>query len=343
MRGLFGKRQWNGVANLLVGMSVNGLDVVLRHVEPIDLGPWVDLSNSCRYWKADRDGLLFEDGLRPMDEPLLRLGAYTAEGDLAGTAEAFVGEYGERWKDRARGFVSVAPRYRRHGLGRRLLEEVEGFASRAGVKWLEGEVRERDQLAASPLLTPRGYRELERYQTSRQEPATTDVHQLESLRTRLRHQGTDTISFQDVDSANARDSLYRCAMAIHRDMPHEAHVEWEDPPRATYLTLMFSNPLALADAIFVARDKEDIVGVTYLVRRPGGDVEVGDTGVLGSHRRRGIGRALKLMATRYAAEHGYRYVYTDNRSDNVGMLAINRALGFVPEEVLVTYEKTLEK
>jgi len=77
----------------------------------------------------------------------------------------------------------------------------------------------------------------------------------------------------------------------------------------------------------VALDGEEIVGVTYLVRRPGGDAEVGDTGVLRSHRRRGIARALKMMPTRCAAEQGFRYVYTDNRADNAGMLAINTQLG----------------
>jgi len=98
-------------------------------------------------------------------------------------------------------------------------------------------------------------------------------------------------------------------------MPHEPHVVWVDAPVKTYLTAIFENPLGLRDGIFVARDGQTIVGLTYLTRRPGGDAEVGDTGVLSSHRRRGIGRVLKLMATHYAARQGFRYVYTDNRSD----------------------------
>ena len=47
------------------------------------------------------------------------------------------------------------------------------------------------------------------------------------------------------------------------------------------------------------------------------------------------------MATRYAAEAGFHYVYTDNRSDNEGMLAINTELGFKPSEVLVIFEKVM--
>jgi mycothiol synthase len=257
-------------------------------------------------------------------------------------AEASLGEYGERWKDRAAGFVAVAPGHRRRGLGARLLAEVERFASTARVTWLEGETRERDLPAALPFLTTRGFVELERYQASRQEPATVDASGLQGRRDRLRRQGIETVSFATVDSTRARESLYRCSMAIHRDMPHEPHVDWEDAPRATHLKMMFENPLALHDGIFVALDGEGVVGVTYLVRRPGGDAEVGDTGVLRTHRRRGIGRTLKLMATRYAAEQGFRYVYTDNRSDNAGMLAINTELGFVPGDVIVVFEKTFK-
>ena len=47
------------------------------------------------------------------------------------------------------------------------------------------------------------------------------------------------------------------------------------------------------------------------------------------------------MVTRYAADHGIARVHTGNRSDNAGMLAINRDLGFVPGEQIVIFEKTL--
>ena len=319
------------------------MSFTIRPVEPADLGPWIELWNECRHWKTDREGFLFEESLRPADEPSLRLGAFTPEGEIAGLAEAALGEYGERWKDRAGGFVAVLEPYRRHGLGARLLDEVERFASRSGVRWLEGETRERDLGPVMALTTKRGYRELERYQASRQQPARVDLGGLEPLRQQLRLQGIDTRSFEGIDSASARESLYRCAMAIQRDMPHAPHVDWEDAPFDTHVRLMFENPLGLKDGIFVARDGEAVVGLTYLVRRPGGDLEVGDTGVLRSHRRKGIGRALKLMATRYAAEKGFRYVYTDNRSDNAGMLAINTELGFILDDVIVVLEKTLTR
>ena len=279
--------------------------------------------------------------MRPADQPRHRLGAYTPAGSIAGLAEAALGEYGELWKDRAAGYVAVGPAHRRQGLGARLLDEVEAFAARAGVRWLEGEARESELSAALALVTRRGFTELERYQASRQEPAMVDLGGLEPLRERLRRQGIEITSFTSIDSEGARESLYRCTMALHRDMPHEPHVDWDDSPLEKHIRLIFENPLGLPSGIFVARDGEEVVGITHLVRRPGGDAEVWDTGVVGRYRRRGIGRALKLMATRYAAEAGFHYVYTDNRSDNEGMLAINTELGFKPSDVLVIFEKVL--
>ncbi len=276
-----------------------------------------------------------------MDEPTLRLGAWTAEGVLAGMAEGALSEDGARLTDRAQGFVAVAPAYRRQGLGDRLADEVERFAAAARVRWLETETREPELAAALPLLRTRGFEELERYQTSRQKPSTVDLSTLDLLRSRLRHDGIETIALEDIDGELARQELYRCNTAIWRDMPHEAHVAWQDPPLDTFTRSIFERPSVVLDSFFVARDGDHIVGLSYLLRRPDGDAEVGDTGVLSSHRRRGIARVLKMLVTRYAAQQGIPYVHTDNRADNAAMLAINRELGFKPGEVMVVLEKTM--
>jgi GNAT superfamily N-acetyltransferase len=70
-------------------------------------------------------------------------------------------------------------------------------------------------------------------------------------------------------------------------------------------------------------------------------MDVDDTGVLATHRRRGIARVLKLMATRWAAERGINRVTTENNATNVGMLALNRELGFEPVEQIIHFEKRL--
>lgn len=239
------------------------------------------------------------------------------------------------------GFVAVAPAHRRHGIGGRLADEVERFAATAKVKWLEAEARERDLPSALPFLERRGFLALERYQTSRQRPAGVDLSRLDALRSRLATDGIETTALVDIDGERTRLQLYACTMAIQHDMPHEAHVAWQDPPFEAFVRTIFERPGVLLDGFFVARDGDRIVGLSYLVRRPAGDAEVGDTGVLASHRRRGIARVLKLLVTRYATQHRIRFVYTDNRADNAGMLALNTELGFVPGEVIVIFEKIM--
>src|SRR3984893_10009530 len=131
---------------------MTGTPFSIRPVKTEELKPWLELANQFRHWQEDVPGVLFEETLRPVDEPTLRLGAWTTDGLLAGTAEAAVGEDGERWIDRARGFVVVSPAYRRHGLGAQLADEVERFAASATVRWLETETREPELAAAAHLL-----------------------------------------------------------------------------------------------------------------------------------------------------------------------------------------------
>jgi RimJ/RimL family protein N-acetyltransferase len=206
---------------------------------------------------------------------------------------------------------------------------------------VEAEVREANLPVSEPFVRERGYVELERYRTSVQVPSAIDLGGLTRLQIRLEGEGIALVAFPAIDSPQARDELYRATLQIWRDMPHEPHVDWEDPPLQTFNRTIFERPSVLLDGFFVARDGDRIVGLSYLARRPDGDAEVGDTGVLRDYRRRGIARALKMMVTRYATDHAIRRVHTDNRADNAGMLAINRELGFVRGEEIVIFEKTL--
>jgi len=206
---------------------------------------------------------------------------------------------------------------------------------------LETQTLDRELATTRPLLRSHGFVELERYQTSRQRPATVNLSRLDQLQSQLRNHGIETITLPEIDGEQARQELYRCNTAIWRDMPHEAHVAWLDPPYDTFTRSIFERPAVLLDSFFVARDGDHIVGLSYLLRRPDGEAAVGDTGVLSTHRRRGIARVLKMLVTRWAAQHGISAVYTDNRADNAGMLAINRELGFQPGEVIVVTEKTM--
>src|SRR2546423_9246265 len=122
-------------------MPRTGTTFSLRSVRGEELEAWVDLANQSRYWQEDAAGTIFDDTLRPPDEPLMRLGAWTADETLAGAAQAVLGEDGSRLKDRAQGLVGVAVPYRRQGLGAPPAHELEPFPSGNQVKWLEIDVQ----------------------------------------------------------------------------------------------------------------------------------------------------------------------------------------------------------
>src|SRR5881398_126825 len=125
---------------------------LIRPVRREELEAWVDLANQSRYWQDDAAGTIFDDSLRPPEEPVIRLGAWTPDGTLAGVAQAVLGEDGSRLKDRAQGLAGVAKPYRRQGLGAQLADKVESFAQNNHVKWLEAEVRENNLADAQPFL-----------------------------------------------------------------------------------------------------------------------------------------------------------------------------------------------
>jgi RimJ/RimL family protein N-acetyltransferase len=52
------------------------------------------------------------------------------------------------------------------------------------------------------------------------------------------------------------------------------------------------------------------------------------TATLPEYRRNGLALAVKSAAARWAAANGFERIVTENDADNVGMLAINRKLGY---------------
>ncbi|GHG06988.1 GNAT family N-acetyltransferase [Deinococcus piscis] len=77
------------------------------------------------------------------------------------------------------------------------------------------------------------------------------------------------------------------------------------------------------------------VGLTELFAEASGALRTGLTGVEPAWQGRGVAYALKLAALRAARERGYHSVDTVNHQRNAPMLAVNRALGFVPNPATV--------
>ncbi|MGC5006663.1 GNAT family N-acetyltransferase [Streptomyces sp. DT203] len=56
------------------------------------------------------------------------------------------------------------------------------------------------------------------------------------------------------------------------------------------------------------------------------------TGLLASHRGRGISLAMKLLAIGFARSHGMHWLRAFHHPDNAAAIGMNRRLGFVNDE-----------
>ncbi len=307
----------------------------IREVGRDELDAWAALSNQVRAWPTSRDHILFEDRVRPAGETFLRLGAWSAESGLCGIAECVLSSDGEHLVDEVWAYVGVAPGHRRQGLGSRLADRLMQFCCGVGRQWALVDVLDADFEAAALLLQRYGFAELERDETSVQDPRALDLSGFDELRRKLASEGIQATAFSEIDSKTNREELYRAVVAIERDMPTQHH--HGDLTFADFLKQWFERPGSSTAGMFVAREGSRIVGLTYTAFRPDREGEVFDTGVVRSHRRRGIARALKMMATRYARDHGMARVHTDSNAVNAAMLSLNRELGFRPGPVVITF------
>jgi mycothiol synthase len=109
-----------------------------------------------------------------------------------------------------------------------------------------------------------------------------------------------------------------------------------------YAAEIFGNPDFQPEAWFIAVDQGRYVGIAAANRNSQhpNQLDTFFTGIVRSHRRRGIALALKLLLIDYAKNNGYSCIVTDNEEHNP-MYQINLKLGFEPEPALLFFQKRL--
>ena len=101
------------------------------------------------------------------------------------------------------------------------------------------------------------------------------------------------------------------------------------------------HPQFLKGAHFFALDGDEWVGMSTLWKTPRKrKLNVGITGVLNSHRRKGIATALKLKTIEFAKEYGATTIATENEENNP-MYQLNVMLGFEAKSAWLELRKDL--
>jgi len=138
--------------------------------------------------------------------------------------------------------------------------------------------------------------------------------------------------------ANWKQKLYDLYCTIMRDVPSDD--EFTERTIENLEKQKLKAPGFEPKAYFIAIDNGQYVGQSSLWRQKSNPKEFWTdlTGVVQSHRRKGIALALKIKTVRFANQTGAEYIVTDNEENNP-MLKINQLLGFVPRSAWLTFEK----
>jgi len=235
--------------------------------------------------------------------------------------------------------VKVAPGHQGRGLGRRLWDEAMAVvASRPGAVMLTAGVRDDDPDSRS-WAERRGYRlwahrfqsvlDLERFAADRFAGAVAAASP--GIRfTTLAELGPERY-----------DDFYELASALERTVPdNDQGVVLE---RDAFDRFFLNPEIHPPEGILVAVDDSagQLVGFTSLMRRAPGFLYTSMTGVLPTHRRRGIALAIKVRSIEVARAMGATRMGTNNLSINAPILAVNRALGYEPQPGIWMLRKPL--
>jgi GNAT superfamily N-acetyltransferase len=157
------------------------------------------------------------------------------------------------------------------------------------------------------------------------------------------------IQFTTLTSVMANDpawqrNIWQLFTIIEQDIPTPEPVEITPFEKyAEYYSGEWFRPDSWAIAIDQTQtEAQRYVGmsvVNIMPTRPG-SLFAGITGVAPTHRRRKIATMLKVYTVKYAQQHGYRYIRTDNEENNP-MFDLNLQLGFEPLPAWVYYKKEL--
>ncbi|MEQ1698696.1 MAG: GNAT family N-acetyltransferase [Ilumatobacteraceae bacterium] len=133
-----------------------------------------------------------------------------------------------------------------------------------------------------------------------------------------------TLDELGADEANLR-RLYALNAECAADIPERGPFHtWED-----YRRLRIDVPSFDPAGLVVALDGEQWVGLAGSADHRGRGYLFNEiTGVVRSHRRRGIALALKLHGMDYVRRSGVRIVRTVHHPANTAIIALNRQLGY---------------
>lgn len=299
-------------------------------IRPLDFE--ADLERVLPLWNLNRQVAQTAEALRAIEARLEATPWYRLRliGEVGGEALA-TGSLVESGQSRAGWLiadVTVAPRARGRGYGRAMAARIAAAAMARGAVMLEAFVRDNEPDARA-WAERRGFRLHAHQFDARLDLARVDLTSLDGRLRALRERGLALCTAAAL--GDGEEVSRRLLEAYVRDLRRMAGAEdWQPPSLDDWQRFFVGHPEQRREAIFLALDRDEIVGQTWLRETPGGAVHTVFTGVAARHEGTGVAAALKLWSLAYARARGARTALTNNLSTNTRILALNRALGYEP-------------
>ena len=148
---------------------------------------------------------------------------------------------------------------------------------------------------------------------------------------RCQQSGINFTTMADLgDTAECRRALYELNKTCSADIPERGEFYSFDEYLAERIQTRLYDPIG----VILALSNDQWVGMaTTSLREAEGYAFSEMTGVLASHRGRGVSIAMKLLAIRFARSSGYHCLRAFHHPANENAISMNRRLGFVDDEV----------
>jgi len=221
-------------------------------------------------------------------------------------------------------WLAVRSEARRRGVGGALCDAAEKHLRGAGARSLESFA---DDEGGRAFLAARRFRRSGSEHVSALDPRLVDLAQLAPLEAAKAAEGFRLLPLGAVvDRARELHSVYASALA---DVPGRFAVD--DLRYDEWVRECLGDPdLSVEGSTVIAAAEGPPVALSFLMTDGAGRAGSDMTATIRALRRRGLARLAKLGTIRWAADNGIRLMVTGNDDDNVGMLTLNRSLGYLP-------------
>lgn len=220
------------------------------------------------------------------------------------------------------------------GIGSQLYNAARQFAEEHGASLLESNVRE-DQPSAVQFAQRRGFTIHRHLFESTLDLVQFDETCFQGVIEQVEASGICFYSLAELDEklgdiVAAQKKLYEHTLRFAIDIPGSD--EGPLPPFEQMRKTLYQSEDFPADAQTIAVDGENWVGSAQLLfYSMSNSMYNGGSGVERAYRGKHIALALKLLSIRCARRYGAVYLRTNNDSENIAMLALNRKLGYVSQ------------